>query len=478
MNTFSKIILILFFPLPFQLHAQIKYDTLKQLESVPEQTESHIDRLYSSLKLEPGNDQMRFELVNELINAERYEDAYRQLHFLSLTYKDDDYFKSLYKNVSGKRDSTNNADIEYYTGLLKRNPLDKEAVLKLASAYADLFYYHSSIELLEEYLVDIPKDQGLDVRFMYSQYCAWNYQWEKSLDQLDQLLGYEPDNLDFQLLRAQIDVWTINDLGRAEKLLLNVYGNRPDDLNTIAALVSLYSIKYKFDEAGNYLAKLTALAPRTPQAASAGYILSVHKAIYDELKLIELKGEANRLAAEGKCIEAFPMYEEYIARRSPLLREEFIEFGDIASCVKKYTIALDAFNRALEEKFDYSTALKRAKVYYITKDYNNAVSELEKLTDIKPDDDDARLYLADSYTAIYQLEKAEFNFNDIESRTWELNRLKYIYNRLILLAEYYIRDKKYERASSVFAGIDEKTNIMEIRKAVDRKRMFMADMLA
>ena len=72
--------------------------------------------------------------------------------------------------------------------------------MKLSESYANLFYYDSAIEVLGEYLQDIPEDGDLDARYKYAQYSAWNYEWEKAIVQIDKLLLLDPNNLDYQLL--------------------------------------------------------------------------------------------------------------------------------------------------------------------------------------------------------------------------------------------------------------------------------------
>ena len=178
-----------------------------------------IDRYYNLLERSPGNDEIRFNLINELISVNRYDEAYQQLQFLQNKYSQDERFITLSNTVTSFRDSTLNQKVAEYSDSLKNSPSNKEYAMKLSATYANLFYYDSAIEVLEEYLNNMPEDQDLDARFRLAQYSAWNYEWEKAISVVTKLLEYEPENLDFQLLRGQIGVWTVLDFDIAEKYL-------------------------------------------------------------------------------------------------------------------------------------------------------------------------------------------------------------------------------------------------------------------
>ncbi|MBI5731696.1 MAG: tetratricopeptide repeat protein, partial [Ignavibacteriales bacterium] len=111
-----------------------------------------IDRYYRLLEKDPDNDDVRFDLLSELVSNNRYEEAFQQLQYLQPKHAEEEKFKTIFKTVTDYRDSTFNRDVTHYTEILKENPTDNEAVMKLADAYANLFYYDSAIEVLSEYL--------------------------------------------------------------------------------------------------------------------------------------------------------------------------------------------------------------------------------------------------------------------------------------------------------------------------------------
>jgi len=81
-----------------------------------------IDRYYSVLEKSPENDEARFKLVSELITANRFDEAYKQLQYLQNKYSEDERYKTLSKTVTDFRDSTLNQKVTNYTDSLKNNP--------------------------------------------------------------------------------------------------------------------------------------------------------------------------------------------------------------------------------------------------------------------------------------------------------------------------------------------------------------------
>jgi len=126
--------------------------------------------------------------------------------------------KTYAKLITAYRDSTFNDNVKQYSDSLKNNPSDKKTVMKLASSYANLYYYDKAIEILSGYLNNVPEDSAHDVRFRYCQYTAYNYEWDKSLAQLNKLLEYDPGNPDYLLLRGQISAWTFSNMMRAKSV--------------------------------------------------------------------------------------------------------------------------------------------------------------------------------------------------------------------------------------------------------------------
>lgn len=437
-----------------------------------------IDRYYSTLKKDPENDETRFNLINELVTADRYEEAYQQLQFLQSKYSEEERFKNLYKTVTEHRDSTYNDKIARYTEVLKNNPDDKETVIKLAEAYANLLYYDSAIEILSEYLQNVPEDQDLDARFLYAKYCAWNYEWENAITQLNKLLEHDPENLDYQLLRGQIAVWTVLDFDVAEKYLLNVISKRPDDLSALFSLASMYSWKKNFPEAKKYLDEAKRLDPTNPEVESAESNYALHVSAYEEVQVFEIRKDAGILALEGKCEESRTKYEEYFSKRTAPTRDELIEYADVVTCTGDYPKAIEIYTQLLDEEFDYKIALQRARNYYYNKDTVTARTELESLSKLSPDDNEAKLYLADAYAVTAQPYKAEEIYRYLKTQTEDSSEVKQLDERMALLGEYFIMNHDLDKANDLYDELLENTADTSLIRNINGKRLYLGDAYA
>jgi len=437
-----------------------------------------IDRYYRELKQNPNDDKIRFALIKELIAANRYEEAFQQLQYLQNKYSDDEEFKSLYQKVTSYRDSTFNSNVELYTGMLKENPGNKEIVIKLAETYANLLYYDNAIEILTEYLKDKPENEDLDVRFLYAKYCAWNYEWEKAIAQINKLLELDPENLDYQLLRAQIAVWTVLDLDLAEKYLLNVIKYRPKELPAYLSLVSLYSWKKNFPEAKKYLDIAKQIDPSNPEVISSESNYELHLSAYEETKIFEIRAEAEKLFMEGNCNDARTKYEEYFSKRTGPSRDELIEYANILTCAEDYSKTIEIYDKLLSEEFDFKIALQRVNAIYLNKDSLKAVEELEKLSRYDSVDTETKMDLANAFSMIGLPSKADSIYQSLKDSLKTPEELNLLHEKLITLGSSYIRTKQLDRAEKIFDELLKKIDDMEMIKKINQQRLYLADAFA
>lgn len=442
-----------------------------------ENTEYPIDKYYRILESAPDKDQIRQDLVGELINAKRFEEAFQQLQFLTSKHAEEEKYKTYSKLISSFRDSTLNEKVEHYTDLLKSNPADKDAVINLSMAYANLYYYDSAIEILNEYLTNIPQDQALDARFLYSKYTAYNYEWDKSITQLNKLLEYDPENLDYQLLRGQISAWTLKDIDLGEKCLLNVYQKRPKDVNALIALSSLYLWKNDFSESKKYLDIAKSISSANPDFETAESNYALHLSAFEEEKVFKLRTEAGELSLNGKCEEALSKYDDFKSKRSALSREETMEYAAIISCTKDYKRAIGIYDNLLTTQYDFNIALERAKNYIYDRDSLKAIDELESLNKSNPDDQEVRALLGDAYLMNGKLYNSESIYRELLSKSSDEKSKNDILQRMTNLGEGYANNKNYNKADSIYNEVLTLTNDEKLKNNVYQKQLWLGDAL-
>ncbi|MDP3581085.1 MAG: tetratricopeptide repeat protein, partial [Ignavibacteria bacterium] len=178
---------------------------------------------------------------------------------------------------------------------------------------------------------------------------------------------------------------------------------------------------------------------------------------------------------EGKCVEALAKYDEYFEKRKSLTREEKIEYADIASRANNYPRAIQLYDEILAEGFDYKAALLRAKNYFLNSDTTKARTELESLSKINPDDDQALMLLANTYANTNRLEDAEQIYRTLKAKENSTVAKQDINQQMLFLAGNYIGAKNYERGKQIYSEIEADSISTEIRKQIDQRLIFLAD---
>lgn len=437
-----------------------------------------IDRFFRMLQQNPDDDETRFNLIEELISNNRYEEAYQQVQILQTKYSGEDRFKKLFNSIKNYRDSLYNENISKYTERLKENPFDKEAVIKVAESYGNLFYYDNAIEIIQEYLQNVEEDKDLDVRFLLAKYKAWNFDFEEATQILDNILKYEPNNLDYQLLRGQVAVWTLNDLELGEIYLKNVLSSNEFNLDALLSMVNLYTWKKDFDTAKFYLEKLERKYPGIPEVLNIRNIYELRYQANEEAKVFEIRGEAGRLSMNGDCSAALSKYDEYFQKRKSLTNDEKFEYADIATCAKNYQKAIDLYNEILNDGFDFKASLLKSQNLFLIGDTTEARVELERLANLKPDDFQAKMLLADTYTATKRFKDAEKLYREIINDPNSTYSKNDVYQKMIFLAGDLINDKQFEKGKKLYQEIYNSTEENSLKEQIDQRMVLYADQLA
>ncbi len=436
-----------------------------------------IDRFYRLLKATPDNDSMRFALVNELVKVNRYDEEYHQLQILQPKHSEEDNFKLVFKTVSTYRDSVYNSSVATYSEQLKNNPSDKTVVMKLAETYGNQFYYDNALEVLDEYLKEVPDNQDLDARFMFARYAAWNYEWEKAIAQLTKLIELDPNNLDYKLLRGQIGVWTVNDMKLAEDYLLEVLNAEPQNLDALLSLINLYTWEKDFDTAKKYLTIAQQAYPGHSEVENITSIYDLRYQANEELKIFAIRGEAGTLTLNGNCVDALAKYDEYLQKRKSLTVEEKVEYADIANCAKDYSKAINLYSQVLQDGYDYKVALLRAQAYFMSGDTATARFELEKLRDVDPNDDQAQLFLADTYALTRHMDEAEKIYRAQKEKAPDDVTKNEIDLKLLFLGGHYIDAKQYSKGKELYDEIGSINKDPEIQKILSERLLMYTESL-
>jgi len=407
---------------PFFKEAQDGLDLAKQQAYVTQydprafEKEFPIDRYYRLLRKDSSDYETRYKLVDELIKADRLEEAYTQLQILGVDFYADDRYNEKWDYLVTLRDSTYREKIEVYQSRIDKNASDREAVRLIAQYYEYLLEYEKAMEILDRYFSIHPDEKESQLRFQYSKSAAWNRDFDKAIVIIDNLLTDVPNNLDYQLFRAQLSVWNTRDLELAHEYLTNVLTKQPENLDALISMGSLKLIDRKYDEAQQYADKAKKIDPVSEHVIKLQSDIDFQRLRAEEERLYLILEEGRKRVLDDDCEGALSFYEDYFSQAEPnnlILKE----YGDIQFCAKHYDKALEIYSEVLSYGYNRDAVTQRAKVYYSMGDSLNAVKEFKTLVEEDSSDFDARLYLGDSYAKLGENDSARAHYDTL--LTWQ-----------------------------------------------------------
>jgi len=400
------------------------------MPEVKQAQEYPIDRYYRLLKKDPKDNEVRFKLIEELVKNKRFAEAYDQIEIISRDNSYADKVSDYREQVQAERDSVYQQKIAEYSAILEKDPNNKEAVIQLADYYARLNDYEQALKILETYVSVLSDDKDPDVRFKYAQFLAWNFQFEPAIDQLNILLAQDKDNLDYQLLRAQIAVWTAQDLELAETYLRNVLDGKPDNIEALIALASMTIRQKKFDEAKELIERASKIDPSSKEVETVQIYYDSSLSNFEGLKIYQILYDGREMVANGDCVGALEKYSEYFSKISGATRMEQTEYANVNVCAGNLDTAFAIYDRLLSEEYDFDVALLRAKAYLIANDSVKALQEFKKLSAENPDDYDTQVNLAAAYEMNHQYSKAEDVYESLIEKTTDSTQVSFLEQRI------------------------------------------------
>lgn len=412
---------------PFFLEAKDGLDLATKNAYVTQQDprafekEYPIDRYYRMLRANPDDDESRFRLVDELIKAERIEEAYQQLIVLGTTYSGDPRFEEKWAYVTDFRDNVYRNRIEMYQERLAKNPLDKEAVKKLAEYYEYLQEYDNAMMTLDDYFNQVPNETDPQLRFQYARVSAWGRDFEKAIVIMDNLLNDYPNNLDYQLFRSQLSIWNNRDVEVAREYLTNILEKQPNNFDALVAMGSLKVIDRDFIAAQEYADRAKEIDPRHNDVITLQSNIDFQKMRVEEERIFGILQEGREMVLNDDCAGALPYYEDYLSQAEPNALI-YKEYGDVLFCAQEYEQALRAYDDALADGYYFDAALQRAKVLYTLRDSVKAVEAFQELVRDEPDNFEANLYLGDSYAQLGESDSARNKYEEL--LTWDLDSIE------------------------------------------------------
>lgn len=388
-----------------------------------------IDRFYSILRRNPDDDDTRFQLVEALIQEERIEEAYQQLQRLAVRHQGEEKFDELWNYVVTYRDETYRTKVEEFQARLEQDPQNLQAIKGLAQYHEYLQEYDQALQVLDNYFSLVPDEKDAALRYQYARVNAWARYFDRAIDLMDDLLIDYPNNLDYQLFRAQLSIWTNQDIELAREYLTNVLDDRPENVDALIAMGSLMLIDNDFEGAQSYADQAKAIDPNNSEVVKLESNIDFQKLRYEEEQLLKILNQGRELVMEGEYQMALPYYEDYLNQAEPnnLIKKEY---GDVLFGADRLEDAKNVYDEVLLDGYFYDAELQRAKVAYALNDTTGAISYFKKLKKEEPYEFEPRLYLGDSYAKaqLYDMAREEYDslltWEDLDSTEIEMIDLR------------------------------------------------------
>lgn len=400
--------------------------------SRPSTYEYPIDKYYRLLKKNPENDELRFALIDKLIEAHRYDEAKSQADYIYGGNIEDPQYAKIADTIRTLQSS-------YYAAILEEvnkggANVAESKVVQAADIYESLGRRREGIAVIENYL-KLKKGVFPNLRYKYALLLSYDQQYEKAEKQLIFLLMRYPDNLDFQFLRAQILVWSLRDLDIAESYLNNIVRVDPDRTDAILLLSSVHSWKKDFSKSKEYLAAAEIQDPENKNLSIVQSEYDQRLLSYSESQNYKILEEAREFVADEEFKKALKKYDEYFAAASNPSKEEYIEYADLYIKIGRVDKALEVYDKILSKNYDSDAALLKAKHMLWSGDSLKAYQEFSELHKLQPDDYEIALYYGESLHKLKRYDEARELYENLLAKAGDESRRENLKLRLSWLPQ-------------------------------------------
>lgn len=376
----------------------------------PEQKEYIIDKYFRLLKHNPNDDNLRYKLIEELINANRYEEAKEELKKLSPNLQSDQKFYDISQKIRFLSNSFYSDKINYYEDLLSIEPKNTKAMLELAKFYSYKQEYVRAVNYYQKYLSLNPSDK--EVEFLLAQVLMWQNNLCDAKKILDSLIKSEPNNLKYNLFAAKLNYWLNGKPEETIFLFNRVLNTEPLNYEALTGLANIY---ISSDDVEN----LEVILPRIAKidSTSDNYKKIVQEFLFLKEKLAQRKLNANLeeariLAANKNYTPAIKLFNEYLSN-TRANTNVISELADLYYLNNQKEKAVLIYKEFLAVNDDYEIRKKLAKLYLWAEDSSLALQEFIKLNSLKPDDIETKIFLGDAYLQNNQSEAAKRIYEDL-----------------------------------------------------------------
>ncbi|MBU2493987.1 MAG: hypothetical protein KJ571_15280 [Bacteroidetes bacterium] len=379
------------------------YVSFSVSEMLPQHNSALIESYKQILLNDPNKDDVRFNLIEQLVKSGLYDEAYSHLSYLSPNYVGISRFDDLMDITAEGREEYNDKLIDSYTASLQKNKNDKQTLVKLVNLYNSIRNYSSSADLMEDYLSH--NSNADDIYFLLAKTLSYDSMYDEAFINIQKAIKINPDENSYKILASKIIVLNKDDknYNLAFKLLNESINKNPFEIDALTFLGRLNFLKGNYKDANIYAMKAAQLDASNPDLVSLLLDLEEKNPKQPETEKVQTSPPVinnleigRNLALNSKCDEAIDYYLKYIDEKSAN-KDLLLEFADVYICAQEFGEAIDIYNFLLERKDDYHIKKLKAKAYYLDDDFDSTIDILAPLAVLYPNDYELQILLADAY---------------------------------------------------------------------------------
>ena len=370
-----------------------------------------IDNYYETLKNNPNDDKARFALLDELIKTGRLDEAKQQVLYLQPNYADNDNFKQLLERISITEARMTDLKNKEYQTELTQNPEDREAVKKLAEYDVSVFDFDHAVSILKDYTERVPEDDAM--QFYYAQVLTYAKNLDEAFVQVKKAILKNPQEKRYKLLAGQLGVWLDRDTTESIGYLEDILKDEPDNVSALIAMGTYSFHRMDLEKASGYAERAKAIEPENPKLIQLFAMIETQKENDEKEKMWKKLEQAQELVKQDKLEDAKTLYDEVIAGR-PQPVETLTDYASLLMKMHLYKNAVTVYDTLMNRSPSSDYDKMRGKAYLLSGDSLKAMTDFERLTKENPQDNEAKLYLADSYAKMEKYEDARKIYKSLE----------------------------------------------------------------
>ncbi len=367
-----------------------------------------IDRLTYRLRYNPSDQRTRYRLVDELVYAERYTEAYETL--IDPRYADptdEGYRGRLVAITETRLHNAQQRIIELEESLAER-PDDKQALRDIIGQYKFVGRVDDAVRTYVALIGLEP--ENLDLRAEYVEALRTNGYQAEAVEQSGYLVEADPANTAFQRLFV-LSMLANRELdARGESylaLLLSDPDSQDSELMLDAADYRLYRLAV--EEADMLTTRAEEIDdPRFGiRIETLKHLIARARLRLNEADQVAILNEARRFVAAKRYAPAIDAYERYFNVRGRRTRAELIEFAQVHAAAEDFAGSISILEALQAQQYEYGVEREIARTKIARKDFSGALANLERLQADNPRDYEVRFMQADALRGLGLYAQAE-----------------------------------------------------------------------